>query len=579
MRKAVQFENLSFVYQGAEKKALDNVSLEIEEGDFVTWMGHTGAGKSTLMYCLNALIPSFVRGKLEGKGVVLGRDISQSRTAEMSGDVGLVFQDFEAQLFSTNVELEIAFGMENLGVPRGEMRHIIDELLPLVRLEGLRDREPSTLSGGQKQRLAIASVLAMRPCLLAMDEPTTDLDPIGKWEILQLARRLRGRGMTMILIEHETEEALDSDRVVLLKEGKILREGPPAEILSDCQLLEEAGVAPLPVAEFFSRLPERPLGDGKLPLTVEEAVAEFKRRLRICPSAAQMLEEKDRRLRGGGEPALRLEGVHYRYPLGVEALKGVDLEIREGEFVAIIGQNGSGKTTLVKQFNGLLRPTSGRVEVFGRDVGELSPRERAEQVGYVFQNPDHQIFAPTVFEEVAFGPRNFGLSEREVRENVEEALAAVNLTGYEDEDPFLLTKGERQRVAVASVLALKPRVLILDEPTTGLDYLQQRSMMEMVCSLNRRGHTILIVTHSMPTVAHYAHRTIVFDEGMVLMDDTTRRVFARGEELEEVFLRPPQIVRFGNRLGITSLTVEEMLEVVEPIEFGTRKFGIRKSGH
>jgi energy-coupling factor transport system ATP-binding protein len=259
-----------------------------------------------------------------------------------------------------------------------------------------------------------------------------------------------------------------------------------------------------------------------------------------------------------------LEGVHYRYPLGVEALKGVDLEIKEGEFVAIIGQNGSGKTTLVKQFNGLLRPTSGRVEVFGRDVGELSPRERAEMVGYVFQNPDHQIFASTVFDEVAFGPRNFGLSEKEVRENVEEALAAVNLIGYEDEDPFLLTKGERQRVAVASVLAVKPRVLILDEPTTGLDYLQQRSMMEMVCSLNRKGHTILIVTHSMPTVAHYAHRTIVLDGGKVLMDDTTRKVFARERELEEVFLRPPQIVRFGNRLGITPLTVDEMLEVVEP---------------
>jgi energy-coupling factor transport system ATP-binding protein len=562
-RKAVQFENLSFAYRGANKKALENVSLEIMEGDFVTWMGHTGAGKSTLMYCLNALIPSFVRGKLEGKALVLGKDISQSNVAEMSGEVGLVFQDFEAQLFSTNVELEIAFGLENMGVPRDEMKRIIDELLPLVRLEGLRDREPSTLSGGQKQRLAIASVLAMGPRLLAMDEPTTDLDPIGKWEVLQLAKRLRGRGMTMILIEHETEEALDSEKVVLLKEGRVLGEGPPAEILSDCQLLKEAGVAPLPVAEFFSKLPERPAG-GKLPLTVEEAVSEFKRRLKLRPSAVQVLEEKEGEIKRGGEPALKLEGVHYRYPLGVEALRGIDLEIKEGEFVAIIGQNGSGKTTLVKQFNGLLRPTSGRVEVFGRDVGELSPRERAEMVGYVFQNPDHQIFASTVFDEVAFGPRNFGLSEKEVKENVEEALEAVNLIGYEDEDPFLLTKGERQRVAVASVLAVKPRVLILDEPTTGLDYLQQRSMMEMVCSLNRKGHTILIVTHSMPTVAHYAHRTIVLDGGKVLMDDTTRKVFAREGELEEVFLRPPQIVRFGNRLGITPLTVDEMLEVVEP---------------
>jgi len=265
-RKAVRFENLSFVYRGADKKALDNISLEIEEGEFVTWMGHTGAGKSTLMYCLNALIPSFIRGKLEGKAVVLGRDISRSRTAEMSGDVGLVFQDFEAQLFSTNVELEIAFGLENLGVPRDEMKRIIDELLPLVRLEGLRDREPSTLSGGQKQRLAIASVLAMRPRLLAMDEPTTDLDPVGKWEVLQLARRLRGRGMTMILIEHETEEALDSDRVVLLKEGR-------------------RGLRPrsCPIASFWRRL-------GWPPCRWPSSSAD-------CPSAPQAMASSPSRLR------------------------------------------------------------------------------------------------------------------------------------------------------------------------------------------------------------------------------------------------------------------------------------------
>lgn len=562
-RKVVQLEDLSFTYPGGMKRALSDVCLEIREGEFVVWMGHTGAGKSTLAYCLNALIPSFIRGELAGKARVLDKDIFGTRTSEMSKEVGLVLQDFESQLFSTNVELEVAFGMENMGVPREEMKQRVDELLPLVRLEGMRGREPSTLSGGQKQRLAIASVLAMGPRLLVMDEPTTDLDPMGKEEVFRLARRLRGGGMAIILVEHETEETLQADCVVLLREGRVLRKGSPRELLSDGQILRNAGVAPLPVAEFFHRAIGPAYPKGALPFTVEEAIPKFRRYLRLREAAAHILAEKDRRRGHSRHIVLKMEGVRYRYPTGVEALKGIDLEIGEGEVVALVGQNGSGKTTLAKHFNGLLRPTSGRLNVFGEEAGGLSVKDLGRKVGYVFQNPDHQIFAPTVFEEVAFGPRNLGFGGKELMRNVEEALAAVHLTGYEDKDPFSLAKGERQRVAVASVLAVKPQVLILDEPTTGLDYLQQGSMMEMVSSLNQKGHTILIITHSMSIVAHYAHRTVVLDQGKVLMDDATRQVFSRENELERCFLRPPPIVRLGNRLGVTPLTVEEMLDVVE----------------
>ena len=564
-RKIVELEDLSFTYRGGRKKALNDICLEMGEGEFVVWMGHTGAGKSTLACCLNALIPSFIRGELRGKARVLDRDILHCRTSDMSGEVGLVLQDFEAQLFCTNVELEIAFGMENLGVPREEMIRRVDELLPLVRLEGMRAREPSTLSGGEKQRLAIASVLAMRPRLLVMDEPTTDLDPAGKEEVFQLARELRGPEMAMVLIEHETEEALGADRVVLLKEGRVVRDGFPRKALTDEGLLREVGVAPLSIADFFRRALGFFPSEGTFPLTVEEAIGEFKRALKLRQAAAQILDKRDRRGMRAKRTILKMEGVRYWYPSGVEALRGIDLEVGEGEFVALVGQNGSGKTTLAKHFNGLLRPTSGRVEVFGEDASRLSVKELGKMVGYVFQNPDHQIFAPTVFEEVSFGPRNLGLTGKELKKNVGEALAAVNLTGYEERDPFVLTRGERQRVAVASELAVKPQVLILDEPTTGLDHLQQQSMMEMVSSLNRKGHTIVIITHSMSTVARYARRTVLLDQGRVLMDDTTRKVFSRGEELEKWFLRPPPIVRLSNHLGATALTVEEMLELVEPI--------------
>jgi len=564
--KIVELEDLSFTYRGERKKALRDISLEIREGEFVVWMGHTGAGKSTLACCLNALIPSFIRGELSGGARVLGRDIPRSSTSDMSGEVGLVMQDFEAQLFSTNVELEMAFGMENIGVSKGEMKRRVDQLLPLVRLEGMREREPSTLSDGQKQRLAIASVLAMRPRLLIMDEPTTDLDPVGKEEVLHITRDLRGTEMAMVLIEHEIEGVLQANRIVLLKEGSLLAEGPPDKILSDGQLLLKAGVAPLAFPEFFRRaLGASPPGRA-LPLTMDEAIPRFQETLRLREGASQILEERDRRRGATRRVVLKTEGLCYRYPSGVEALRGVNIEIGEGEFVALVGQNGSGKTTLAKHFIGLLRPSSGRIEVFGKDAVQLSVARLGKKVGYVFQNPDHQIFASTVFEEVSFGPRNFGLGEKEVRKSVEAALAAVNLVGYGHRDPFALTKGERQRVAVASVLAVQPQVLILDEPTTGLDYLQQQSMMEMVSSLNRKGHTILVITHSMSTVASYAHRTVVLDHGTVVMDDTTRHIFSRGEGLKRYSLHPPSIVTLSNGLGVTALTLEELLQLVEPLD-------------
>jgi energy-coupling factor transporter ATP-binding protein EcfA2 len=564
--KIVELEDLSFTYRGERKKALRDISLEIREGEFVVWMGHTGAGKSTLACCLNALIPGFIRGKLSGEARVLGRDIPRSSTSDMSGEVGLVLQDFEAQLFSTNVELEMAFGMENIGVPRGEMKRRVDQLLPLVRLESMREREPSTLSDGQKQRLAIASVLAMRPRILIMDEPTSDLDPLGKEEVLHIARDLRGTEMAMVLIEHEIAGVLQANRIVLLKEGRLLAEGPPEKILNDGQLLLKAGVAPLAIPEFFRRaLGASPPGRA-LPLTMDEAIPRFKESLRIREGASQILEARDRRGGATRRVVLKTEGLCYRYPSGVEALRGVNFEIGEGEFVALVGQNGSGKTTLAKHFIGLLRPSSGRIEVFGEDSVQLSVARLAKKVGYVFQNPDHQIFASTVFEEVSFGPRNFGQREKEVRESVEAALAAVNLVGSGPRDPFALTKGERQRVAVASVLAVQPQVLILDEPTTGLDYLQQQSMMEMVSSLNRKGHTILVITHSMSTVASYAHRTVVLDRGTVVMDDTTRHIFSRGEALKRYSLNPPSIVTLSNGLGVTALTLDELLQLVEPLD-------------
>ncbi|MDQ5829022.1 MAG: ATP-binding cassette domain-containing protein, partial [Actinomycetota bacterium] len=391
----------------------------------------------------------------------------------------------------------------------------------------------------------------------------TDLDPIGKLGVFEIAEELKDRDdVTLIVVEHETEETLDADRIVVLREGKIVADRPAREILRDVELLEQSRVMPLQVARFFH---EMGLWQGQLPLTPKEGLEEFRRRnWRVSPERHRELVEADElREEGYGEPLIEVEGLTHRYPNGVVALEGADLTVRRGEFLAVLGQNGSGKTTLVKHFNGLLEPTEGSVRVHKEETVKQGIRRLGQRVGYVFQNPDHQIFSDTVFDEVAFGPKIRGLEEDEVKERVSEALTAVGLEGYDEEDPFGLTKGERQRVAVASVLAVRPEVLILDEPTTGLDYAEQKSMMDLVRRLNEAGSTIIVVTHTMWVVAEYAHRAAVIKDGKMVLSGTVREVFAKEEELRDASLRPPHIVSLGNALGYTVLSVEEMLRVTE----------------
>ncbi len=533
------------------------------EGEFVVVMGPSGAGKSTLCTALNGLIPHFFRGRMEGEVRVEGRSTREGKVGEFAQEVGLVFQDFEAQLFSTNVALEVAFGPENFQIEREEMVRRVHEVLGQVRLEGFEDRTPATLSGGQKQRLAIASVLAIEPRILCLDEPTTDLDPVGKLGIFRIAEELKSRDeVTLIVVEHETEETLDADRIVVLRDGKIVADRPAREVLQDVKLLEESSVMPLQVARFFRELGAE---DGQLPLTPTEGKEEFERRgWRVSPEHHRELVEADEsREEKYGAPIIEVEGLSHRYPNGVAALEGVDMTVRRGEFLAVLGQNGSGKTTLVKHFNGLLKPTEGSVRVDGEETVELGIRRLGQRVGYVFQNPDHQIFSDTVADEVAFGPKIREMEEDEIRERVEEALVAVGMEGRGDEDPFGLTKGERQRVAVASVLAVRPEVLILDEPTTGLDYAEQRSMMDLVRRLSEGGSTIIAVTHTMWVVAEYAHRAVVVRDGKVALQGTVREVFTKEDELRDAALRPPHIVSFSNSMGYPVLSVEEMLKVTE----------------
>jgi energy-coupling factor transport system ATP-binding protein len=554
---AIIVSDLGFSYRGATRSALHDVSLSLPENSMTLILGGTGSGKSTLCYCLNGLIPHHLHGKFTGTILIGGRDSRHWTVWQQAKTVGLLFQDFEAQLVSTNVEQELAFPLRNLcpDLPPNERNARIAESLAQVGLEGYQRRDPLSLSGGERQRLAIASILVARPPVLALDDPTTDLDPVGRATLYALLRRLLEKGTTVVVTDRESDGATPVDHLCLLAGGGIAWNGPAGELLIQPDLMEQYGVRPNALAAFFAELGYR----KDLPLTPGDAakLLAHKRVTILDPPTAQTVTRKR-------APVIEICGAEFAYSSDTSAerrvLDRIDLAIEAGEFVALVGQNGSGKTTLAKLFNGLLSATRGLVRVHGQDTRSMKASRLAAHVGYVFQNPDHQIFAETVFEEVAFGPRNLNVTVAEIPERVHEALTAVGL-GHLDiatADPFSLTKGDRQRVAVASVLATRPEILIFDEPTTGLDYREIRGMMALIQRLNQAGHTIIMITHCMWVVAEYAARCVVMQDGRIVADGTTREIFSHPERLQPLGLRLPLIPEFSRRYGVTLLTPVEL---------------------
>jgi energy-coupling factor transporter ATP-binding protein EcfA2 len=549
MTPAIAVRGLTVTYDGATRAALDGVDLDVPPGALVVVMGATGAGKSTLARALARIVPCFTAGQVAGDVRLLGAPIDGRRVGELAGTIGMVFQDFEAQLFSTDVTQEVVFALEHTGVPPAEMPERVRRALAAVGLAGFEGRDPTTLSGGEKQRLAIAGLLALRPPIMVLDEPTTDLDPAGRTDVLRTLAALRAEGLTLVLIEHDVGAALDADALLLLREGRIAGSGEPVALLADVEACVTAGVRPWDVARVFANL-----GLDAPPRDVDAAAARL---------AAQGLRPRPPtflpRAALTGPAAIEVRGLRHVYGTGNVALDAVDLRIRRGEFVALVGRNGSGKTTLAKHLNGLLAPTAGEVRVHGRPIDGLPLEELAQEVGYVFQDPDHQLFAASVEEEVAFGPRNVGISEAEVGRRVTEVLFAVGLEGHRDADPFLLDKGVRQRLAVAAVLALGPDVLVLDEPTTGLDFPEQQKMMALLRELNSAGRTIVIVTHTPWVIAEHADRVVLLADGRVRFDGEVRDFFADDALLAVASFRAPDVTQLGRLLGCTPLSVDELV--------------------
>ena len=559
----VDMKDLVFQYEAAPAPTLQNISLRVSRGEMVALMGRGGSGKSTLCFTLNGLIPQFVSGTFSGEVKINGKDIRPLRVSDLAGKVGLVFQDFETQLVSTNVEMELGHPLEyvNPSLSLRETAQRIRWALEKVGLSGLERRDPFSLSGGQRQRLVLASLLVGRPGLFVLDQPMTDLDPEARTQFRVLFDTMRGEGLSIIFSAHEPEEVMSADKVCVLHEGKIVWEGPPISFFREPRLSEEHGIRPNALAECFSGF-----SLARLPVTVEEAwKAADELGLVLDPSLSVFqdtrvgpVQEYSGKMQN--KPVLEIEHVSFSYEGEANAVEDLSLSIGKGEFIAIVGKNGSGKSTLGKLLNGLLLPSTGQVLVAGQDTRFTAVSDLAKVVGYVFQNPDHQIFAETVWEEIAFGARNIGCTQEECDLRVRESLAAVGLDEEKSrsQDPFSLSKGERQRVAVASALAMKPEILIFDEPTTGLDAEETDKMMDMFGHLNRQGHTLIMITHTMRLVAEYAFRCVVVGNGQLVADGFTREVFSQPTLLESCSLEIPPLIRFSQRWGQTLLTKDEV---------------------
>lgn len=495
----ITVRDLSWQYEplvdgGKPVDSLKHVSFDIKSGSFVGVIGPTGAGKSTLCMALAGIIPNLADGTMTGLVEVNGMNTSRHSVSALSERIGYVQQDPEAQLFCASVEDEIAFPLENRGIAPDIIDKQIDVMLDLVGMTGYRKRVPTSLSGGQMQRVAIAAALAAEPGVLILDEPTAALDPEGKQEVFDVLERIRQtRSMTVIMAEQDTEHiAYWADQVLFMVNGELVRNGDASLFVREKGLLESSGVQ---------------VADDPLP------------QVKAVQQGKKHKKDKKNQPERSKDVVISLDHVSYQYERGGNASKALDdvtFDIERGSFIGLIGRNGSGKTTLAKHLNGLIRPTQGTVTVDGLDASKHSVGEMAAHVGFVFQNPDHQIFCSTAKEEIAFGPTALGLDGATVFKRVDEMLTLFDLHRYEDVSPATLGYGERRAVALSSVLAIRTPILVLDEPTAGLDHRLAARFLGTIEKLNQRGVTIVMISHDMRAVYRYCTHVLELEDGKVV---------------------------------------------------------------
>lgn len=559
MSATIEMECVSFSYGTAADGAyaLKDIDLSIEEGTFVGLIGPSGAGKSTLASAITGAIPHHYRGRLFGSTLVAGLDTCEASLTDIAKVAGSVLQDIDAQMVASVVEDELLFGLENFGIDHREIEGRIASALDAVGIADLRHREIATLSGGQKQKVAIAAILAMAPRVIVMDEPTSALDPVSARDVFEVLRRAKElTGMTVILIEQTVALLAEyCDRVVVIDQGRIALDGTPTDVFSHGQTLRAIGVDTPRTVRISNSLAEAGLAPSDSPaLTLDGAESLVAGILApglsesspIVPCA--LGDGPDARNAADERPIIvDVAGAAYSYGTGQAGIEGINLTVRAGEILAVVGQNGAGKTTFTKLLNGQIKPSAGVVRIAGLDTRTTPVSALASHAATLFQNPDSQLCRNTVVEEISFGLELQGVAADTARERARHVAATFGLP--ENASPFNLSRGQRQMVALASVVALEPELIILDEPTSGLDYRECMTVMETVRQRATDGAAVVMICHDMEVVSDFADTLAVMTEGRLIEVGPSREVFANDALLAHARIAAPCVPALGKRLA------------------------------
>ncbi len=579
METIINVDDVSFSYGTQTEQALSHVSLSVNKGDFIGIIGPSGAGKSTLAACLSGAVPHHYTGTFFGSVKVDGRDTCEVSLTDVSQIVGSVLQDIDTQMVASVVEDEMLFGLENFGVPHDQIEQRVSETLKTVGISDLRDREIATLSGGQKQKVAIAAILAMRPRVLVLDEPTAALDPASSTLVFETLRKANhALGITIVVVEQKV--ALLSEycnRVLVLNRGKIALQGEPHEVFAHTDELRTIGVDCPRVTRIFNSLEADGLVSGVPCLDVNEAeqlimgIVDPDRTASDTQAPAGSPHAPSLRPHAkDAEPVLTFDHVEFSYPHGGAAVHDLSLTLYPGELVGIVGQNGAGKTTLTKLLTGLLKPASGSVRVTGLDTASVPTSRIAREVATLFQNPDRQICKDTVLDEVAFGLELAGIDRAEALRRARLVIDRFGLPA--DEAPFSLSRGQRQMVALASVVVVEPKIVVLDEPTS---YRECMTVMETVRTMAERGCAVIMVCHDMEVVSDFAERIVVMANGRILDRGRTHELFSNIELMQHAYVEPPQVIELSRRLASTVspafTQVSEVTDIVRITEEMVRR--------
>ncbi|TEB09016.1 ABC transporter ATP-binding protein [Pelotomaculum propionicicum] len=565
----IQAKGLNYRYKQDGEWAVYNVDLTVENGEIIGLVGSSGCGKSTTAYILSGIIPHYYKyGEIQGSLFIEGRN-SLAQDGDFSGSVGIVMQNPDAQLFGFSVEDTIAFGLENIRLGRQEMVQRVNRVIEELNIEHLRTRFTGELSGGQKQVACIASVLALDPKVLILDEPVSSLDPGGRMLVQQTVRRLKELGRTVLVIDHNLEWIAPLlDRVVVMEKGSVIFDGPTAAFLGNSEVIERSGVTPPQVTELYYLL-RSTMGELPIFISYQDTRDFLNKKGLLKPGGRQKINPGNGDSAKNQQPAAGPASVTvsnlYHFYGRTAAVSEVNAAFYPGRVTAVVGQNGSGKSTLVKHFNGLLKPTRGTLEVAGLSPASTSIAQMARRVGMVFQNPEQMLFEETVEKEALFGIQAvFGSVSEENRARVLDLLEQFSLREAAEEAPFNLAAGQKQSLAIVSALAVDPEVLILDEPTLGFDRKRKSELVSLIHKLRADGRTVILISHDLSLVAEVADDVLVMNQSRVRAFGPLREVFAMQELFEEIGIPLPQVVRLGLECGCNGvLNLKELISLMD----------------